>query len=103
MTQTVVDLTGKQKRYLRGLGSTIDPIIQVGKGGVVPGILQQLDDALEARELVKVRVLKNCLEETGEVAEALSAQSGAALVQVIGNTCLLYRPSIKNPQIELPG
>lgn len=99
---TEVMLTGKQKRYLRGLGSTIEPIIHIGKGGVVPGILQQADDALEARELVKVRVLQNCLEDTDEVAKELSIRSGAGLVQVIGRTFLLYRPAKKNPKIELP-
>lgn len=95
-------LTGKQKRYLRGLGSTADPLIQVGKGGVVAGVLEQADDALEARELVKVRVLNNCLEDTDQVARTLTDMTGAALVQVIGHTFLLYRPSVKNPRIQLP-
>ncbi len=102
MTPKEITLTGKQKRYLRGLGSTIDPIVHIGKGGILPGVWQQADDALEARELVKVRVLNNCLEDTGEVAKALSGQLDAALVQVIGRTFLLYRPSMKNPQILLP-
>lgn len=97
-----INLTGKQKRYLRGLGSTIDPIIHVGKGGVIPGVLQQAEDALEARELVKVKVLNNCLEDRKEVAEELASQSSSALVQVIGRTFLLYRPSRKTPSIELP-
>ena len=95
-------LTGKQKRYLRGRGSTIDPILLVGKGGIVPGIVQQADDALEARELIKVRILKNCLEDRDGVARELSKQTDAALVQVIGHTFLLYRPAVKNPQIQLP-
>ena len=102
MVRKEIILTGKQKRYLRGLGSTIDPVIQIGKGGVVPGVTQQADDALEARELIKVRVLNNCLEDAKEVAATLSARSGAALVQVIGRTFLLYRPASKNPRIELP-
>lgn len=102
MTTPEISLSGKQKRFLRGLGSTIDPIIQVGKGGIVPGVIQQADEALEARELVKVRVLNNCLDDAKAVAGELSKHSQAALVQVIGRTFLLYRPSAKNPQIELP-
>ncbi|PKM83019.1 MAG: ribosome assembly RNA-binding protein YhbY [Firmicutes bacterium HGW-Firmicutes-14] len=97
-----ISLTGKQKRYLRALGNTMDPVIQVGKDGIVPGTVQQADDALEARELIKIRVLNNCAEDKKEVAIALSEQSGAAMVQVVGNTFLLYRPSAKNPRIELP-
>ena len=97
-----INLTGKQKRYLRGLGSTIEAIIQVGKGGVVPGVIEQGQDALEVRELVKVRVLNNCLEDTKDVAKTLVTHTGAALVQVIGHTFLLYRPSVKTPQIQLP-
>lgn len=102
MVRDEVMLAGKQKRYLRGLGSTMEPVVQVGKAGIVPGVLQQAEDALEARELIKVRVLNNCLEDTREVARTLSSQTGAALVQVIGHTFLLYRPSSKNSQIELP-
>lgn len=103
MTANEIILTGKQKRFLRGLGSTMEPIIQIGKGGVVPGIIQQADDALEARELVKVRILNNCLEDRREVAGVLAKECGAALVQIIGHTFLLYRPSSKEQKIELPG
>ncbi|WP_418790723.1 ribosome assembly RNA-binding protein YhbY [Phosphitispora sp. TUW77] len=102
MARQETDLTGKQKRYLRGLGSTIDPVIQIGKGGVVPGVIKQADDALEARELVKARVLNNCLEDTKQVAGVLSRETGAALVQVIGHTFLIYRTSSENPKIKLP-
>ncbi len=102
MVQQETDLTGKQKRYLRGLGSTINPVIQIGKAGIVPGVIKQTDDALEAHELVKARVLNNCLQDTKEVAGILSRETGAALVQVIGHTFLMYRPSSENPRIELP-
>lgn len=97
-----IELTGKQKRFLRGMGSTIDPVVQVGKGGIIPGVVQQAIDALEARELIKVRILTNCLDDRKEVAKMLSERSGSALVQVLGRTFLLYRPSSKNPQIQLP-
>ncbi|MDA8235283.1 MAG: ribosome assembly RNA-binding protein YhbY [Clostridia bacterium] len=94
-------LTGKQKRFLRAIGSTIDPIVQVGKGGVGPNLIQQLDEALEAREVVKVRVLRNCLEEREEVAETLAQATKAEVAQQIGSNILFYRKS-KKPQIELP-
>ena len=90
-------LTGKEKRYLRSLANTMDPIVQVGKSSVNDSVLFSLNEALEARELVKVKVLKNCLDEVDEVAEELAAQSNAELVQV-----LLYRRHPKKPVIELP-
>ncbi|AVX19969.1 MULTISPECIES: ribosome assembly RNA-binding protein YhbY [Carboxydocella] len=95
-------LTGKQKRYLRGLGSLEPVTVQIGKGGVTPTVIQQLDETLEARELVKVRVLKNCLEEKEDIARRLAEGTGAELVQMIGHNLLFYRPAQK-PQIQLPG
>lgn len=95
-------LTGKEKRFLRSLANTMEPIVQVGKGSVNESVLFSLNEALEARELVKVRVLKNCLEEVDAVAQALAEQSEAELVQVIGRNVLLYRRHPKKPVIELP-
>ena len=95
-------LTGKEKRFLRSLANTMEPIVQVGKGSVNESVLFSLNEALEARELVKVRVLKNCLEEVDAVAQALAEQSEAELVQVIGRNVLLYRRHSKKPVIELP-
>lgn len=95
-------LTGKEKRFLRSLANTMEPIVQVGKGSVNESVLFSLNEALEARELVKVRVLKNCLEEVGDVAQTLAEQSKAELVQVIGRNVLLYRRHPKKPVIELP-
>lgn len=95
-------LTGKEKRYLRSLANTMDSIVQVGKGSVNDSVLFSLNEALEARELVKVKVLKNCLDEVDEVAEALAEQSNSELVQVIGRNVLLYRRNENKPVIELP-
>ena len=95
-------LTGKEKRFLRSLANTMEPIVQVGKGSVNESVLFSLNEALEARELVKVRVLKNCLEEVGDVAQALAEQINAELVQVIGRNVVLYRRHPKKPVIELP-
>ena len=95
-------LTGKEKRFLRSLANTMEPIVQVGKAGVNESVLFSLQEALQARELVKVRVLKNCLDEVQDVAQELVLQSQSELVQVIGRNVLLYRTNPKKPVIELP-
>ncbi|WP_442595074.1 ribosome assembly RNA-binding protein YhbY [Neobacillus sp. D3-1R] len=95
-------LTGKQKRYLRSKAHHLNPIFQVGKGGVNENMIKQIDDVLEARELIKVSVLQNCEEDKDSVAEKLSTGAKAELVQVIGNTIVLYKESTENKQIQLP-
>ncbi|WP_088228854.1 ribosome assembly RNA-binding protein YhbY [Desulfosporosinus sp. FKB] len=95
-------LKGKQKRFLRAMGNEMDPILQVGKGGIGESVVTQTNEALEARELIKGRVLQNCLEEPKSVAANLAEQTRSELVQVIGRNFLLYRPSKEKPQIVLP-
>lgn len=95
-------LTGKQKRYLRSLAHHLDPIMQVGKGGVSDNMLDQVSLALEARELIKVSILNNCEEDKDNVAEQLAEGTGSELVQLIGKTVVLYRESTEHKQIELP-
>ncbi|MBR4945302.1 MAG: ribosome assembly RNA-binding protein YhbY [Peptococcaceae bacterium] len=95
-------LSGKEKRYLRSLANTIDPVVQVGKASVNESVLFSLNEALEARELVKAKVLKNCLDEVKDVAQELADQSNAELVQVIGRNVVLYRRNPEKPMIELP-
>ncbi|WP_088188443.1 ribosome assembly RNA-binding protein YhbY [Desulfosporosinus sp. FKA] len=95
-------LKGKQKRYLRAMGNEMDPILQVGKGGIGENVVTQTNEALEARELIKGRVLQNCLEEPKSVAADLAEQTGSELVQVIGRNFLLYRPAKEKPLIVLP-
>ncbi|MCM3716903.1 ribosome assembly RNA-binding protein YhbY [Fictibacillus phosphorivorans] len=95
-------LTGKQKRFLRSKAHHIQPIFQVGKGGVNENLIKQVEDALEARELIKVSVLQNCEEDKDTVAEELSTGSKAELVQVIGSTIVLYKESVNQKRIELP-
>jgi RNA-binding protein len=95
-------LTGKQKRFLRSKAHHLNPIFQVGKGGVNENMIQQIADVLEARELIKVSILQNCEEDRDTVAERLSKGAKAELVQVIGNTIVLYKESVENKQIELP-
>jgi RNA-binding protein len=95
-------LTGKQKRFLRSKAHHIQPIFQVGKGGVNSNLVKQVEEALEARELIKVSVLQNCEDDKDTVAEELSTGSKAELVQVIGSTIVLYKESKNQKHIELP-
>ncbi|MDI2588188.1 MULTISPECIES: ribosome assembly RNA-binding protein YhbY [unclassified Psychrobacillus] len=95
-------LTGKQKRFLRSQAHHLSPIFQVGKGGVNDAMIKQIGEALEVRELIKISILQNCEDEKQEVAEALAKGAGAELVQLIGLTVVLYKPSKNNKRIELP-
>ncbi|HHY20316.1 MAG TPA: ribosome assembly RNA-binding protein YhbY [Bacilli bacterium] len=95
-------LTGKQKRFLRAKAHHLSPIFQVGKGGVNENMVKQIEEALEARELIKVSILQNCDDDRYEVAEALSEQANAELVQVIGHVIVLYKESKEKKTIELP-
>lgn len=95
-------LTGKQKRFLRAEAHHLTPIFQVGKGGVNENMLTQIKEALEARELIKVSILQNNLDDKHEVAEELAAGAGAELVQLIGHTVVLYKESRENKTIQLP-
>ncbi|AET70456.1 putative RNA-binding protein, YhbY family [Desulfosporosinus orientis DSM 765] len=95
-------LRGKQKRFLRAMGNEMVPILQVGKGGITEMVVQQTNEAIAARELIKGRVLQNCIEEPKTVAAELAEQTGSELVQVIGRNFLLFRQSPDKPVIDLP-
>lgn len=95
-------ISGKQRSYLKGLANRIEPIFQVGKNGVTESFLKQVDEALEARELVKINVLNNSLLETKNVAVEISDKLHAEFVQSIGNKFVIYRESEENKKIELP-
>ena len=94
-------LTSKQRSYLRGLASSYDTIMQIGKGGINANIVKTVSDALEARELIKLRVLENSEYTPREAAEELAAELGADVVTVIGTKFVLYRESEKNKKIFL--
>ncbi len=95
-------LTGKAKRYLRSLAMQEEPIFQIGKGGLNDTIVRELSDAMEARELIKVRVLNNCEATPQKLAAEITAKTGAFLVQIIGHNMVFFRPSSKKPRIQLP-
>lgn len=94
-------LTGKQKSYLRSQAHHLKPIFQVGKLGVNENLVDQVLDALEKRELIKVSILQNCDMDKTEVAEAFKNEADAEIVQIIGNTIILYKESLENKQIKL--
>ncbi|WP_456273960.1 ribosome assembly RNA-binding protein YhbY [Bacillus sp. AK031] len=95
-------LTGKQKRFLRSEAHHLSPIFQVGKGGVNDNMIKQISEALEARELMKISVLQNCDEDKDTVAEEIASGAGADIVQIIGNTIILYKESKENKRIVFP-
>ncbi|MGP4107202.1 ribosome assembly RNA-binding protein YhbY [Virgibacillus sp. L01] len=95
-------LTGKQKRFLRSKANQLKPIFQVGKTGVNDNMIEQISEALEKRELIKVSILQNCMEDKNTVAEKLSAGTEAEIAQIIGNNIVLYKESQENKHIQLP-
>lgn len=97
-----MELTGRQKRHLRGLGHHLKPVTHVGRAGMTLGIVQQTDDALEDHELVKVRFGQGFEGEVTDATDSLAERTGAAIVGKVGRTALLYRPRQENPEIELP-
>ena len=95
-------MTSKERAYLRGLANTIDAIFQIGKGGVSDVLLEQLDKALEARELIKVSVLETAPGNAKELAEEIALGTNSTVVQTVGNKITLFRQRKKNSKIELP-
>ena len=95
-------LTSKQRAYLRGLGAKFDTIFQIGKGGITDEICTQISNALEARELIKARVLENSGYTSREAAEEIGNAISCDVVSCVGGTFVLYRESVKKKRIELP-
>ena len=86
-------MTSKQRSYLKGLAMTMDPIFQIGKSSVTPELTAAIAEALEARELIKITVLKNCLDDGRSIAEVLAERTRSEVVQVIGKKIVLYKPA----------
>ena len=106
-----MNLSSKQRAYLSSLASTINPIFNIGKASLTPEIIEALDAALEKRELIKVAVLKNCIDDPREIARiddpreiasVIGERTHSAVVKVIGKKMIFYRPAKKNPKIKLP-
>ncbi len=95
-------MTSKQRAYLRSLSNKLTPIFQIGKNGSSDNFIKQIDDALEARELIKITILETAPEEHLLLANSIAEQTNSNLVQIVGNKITLYRAKKKNPRIELP-
>ena len=86
-------MTSKQRSYLKGLAMTTEPIFQIGKSSITPEITAAIAEALEARELIKITVLKNCLDDGNAIAATLAERTHSEVVQVIGKKIVLYKPA----------
>ena len=95
-------LTGKQKRFLRAMGTSMDPVVFIGKEGLTTTVVTATKDAIKKRELIKVRVLQNCLEDPEDAITTLADRCNCNLVQIIGHNGLLFARNYDKPKIELP-
>ena len=95
-------MTSKQRAYLMSLANSIDPIFQIGKASLTPEIIDAIDSAIEKRELIKVSVLKNCIDDPNEIATVIGERTQPTVVRIIGKKMIFYRQAKKNPKIKLP-
>lgn len=96
-------MTTKQRAYLKSLAITMEPIFQVGKNSITPELVGAVSEALAARELIKISVLKNCADDPKELAQILAERTRSQVVQVIGKKIVLYKEGKdKNKKIQLP-
>ena len=94
-------MTSKQRAFLKGLAMNIDTLFQVGKSSLTPEYTEAIREAFNTRELLKIAVLKNCMDDPKELASVLADRTGSQVVQVIGKKIVLYKP-FKEPKIILP-
>ena len=94
-------MNNKQRAYLSSLASDMNPIMQIGKSSLTPEYITSVDEALAARELIKISVLNNCLDDPKEMAQVMAERTHSEVVRVIGHKIILYRAA-KKPKIKLP-
>ena len=95
-------MTSKQRAYLKSLASTLPAIFQIGKSGISENLIIQLNDALEARELIKITVLETAPESVKDLGIEIAEKTNSSLVQTIGSKIVLYRTKKKHAKIILP-
>ena len=95
-------MTSKQRAYLKSLASTMDPLFQIGKGSVTPEVIEAISEAFNNRELLKIAVLKNCIDDPRAIAEVVAERTRSQVVHVIGKKIVLYRRNKEKSKIELP-
>ncbi len=95
-------MTTKQRAYLKGLAANLEPVFQIGKSGLTPEVTQAVREAFNTRELIKLSVLRNCMEDPQQIAGFIADRTGSLVVQVIGRKIVLYKESRDHKKIELP-
>lgn len=95
-------MTSKQRAYLKSLASTMEPVVHIGKASVSPEVVSSVEEAVNARELIKIGVLKNCADDPRTIAGIIADRTHSEIVQVIGKKIILYKPNKDKPVIKLP-
>ena len=95
-------MRSKQRAYLKSLAVKLDPIFHVGKASLTPEITEAIGEAFNTNELIKIAVLKNCMDDPYEIAQMVAERTHSQLVQVIGKKFVLYKPDRDQPKIVLP-
>lgn len=95
-------MTSKQRAYLKSLASKLDPVFQVGKASLTPELTEAIGQAFNNNELIKVAVLKNCMDDPRDIAQLVAERTHSQVVQVIGKKFVLYKPDKDKPKIQLP-
>ncbi|MCI9333222.1 MAG: ribosome assembly RNA-binding protein YhbY [Lachnospiraceae bacterium] len=86
-------MTTKERAYLKGLAANLEPVFQIGKAGLTPEVTEAVRETFNTRELVKLAVLKNCMEDPRQIAGFIADRTGSSVVQVIGRKIVLYKES----------
>lgn len=97
-----MELTSKQRAYLKSLASTMDPIFQIGKSSLTPEVTAAIGESFNKRELIKISVLKNCFDDPKEIAEMVAERTKSTVVHVVGKKIVLYKENKDHKKIELP-
>lgn len=95
-------MTSKQRSYLKGLAMNLEPVFQIGKLSVTPENIEAISEVFNTHELIKIAVLKNCIDDPKEIANVVAERTHAQVVQVIGKKIILFKPFKENPKIVLP-
>lgn len=95
-------MTSKQRAYLKSLASSLEPVFQVGKSGLTPEVTEAVNEVFNNRELIKIAVLKNCMDDPAEIADRIAGRTHSQVVQVIGKKIVLYRENKDHKKIILP-
>ena len=95
-------MTSKQRAYLMSLASNLNPVFQVGKSSLTPELTEAIGECFNTNELIKISVLKNCMDDPRAIAEVVAERTHSQVIQVIGKKIVLYKPNKDKPKIELP-